>query len=164
MGREGLRYASLAPHPKRLVTVIGTERTDRDRPRTGIRWVFWFLTTGLVFLGGVIIPADDNRDGAGQAGFDFTHVKNRNEIDIDALYQAGSNNRSDSGRYDISWQYRLSPTERSDWGITQELNSVLELNSRWNEGKNTIPPIINPKNNLEKTTLGIVLHLSITWN
>ena len=116
---------------------LSQKKPDSFRPIRAIRWVFWFLTTGLVFLGGVIISTDDDCNGAGQAGFVFTHFKNRNEIDIDALYQAGSNNRSDSGRYDISWQYRLSPTERSDWGITQELNSVLELNGRWNEGNNT---------------------------
>ena len=95
-------------------------------------------TNRLGFLGGAIIPTDDERDGAAQAGFVFTHFKNRHEIDVDALYQAGSNNRSDSGRYDISWQYRLSPTERSDWGINPELNSVLELNGRWTEGNKTV--------------------------
>ena len=95
-------------------------------------------TNRLGFLGGAIIPTDDDRDGAAQAGFVFTHFKNRHEIDIDALFQAGSNNRPDSGLYDISWQYRLSPTERSDWGINPELNSVLELNGRWTEGNKTI--------------------------
>lgn len=94
-------------------------------------------TNRLGFLGGAIIPTGGDRDGATQAGFVFTHFKNRHEIDIDILYQAGSNNRSDSGLYDISWQYRLSPTERFDWGIGQELNSVLELNGRWSEGKKT---------------------------
>jgi hypothetical protein len=94
-------------------------------------------TRRLGLLGGVIIPTEDDRDSAAQAGFVFTHVKNRHEIDIDALYQVGSNNRSDSGRYDMSWQYRLSPTEYPDWGIKPELNSVIELNGRWSEGNST---------------------------
>jgi hypothetical protein len=42
-------------------------------------------------------------------------------------------NRPASGRYDVSWQYRLSPANRPDWGILPELNSVLELNSRWQD-------------------------------
>jgi len=94
-------------------------------------------TNRLGFLGGVVVPTDNDRDRATQAGLVFTHFKNRHEIDIDALYRAGSNKRSDSGLYDISWQYRLSPTEHSDWGIDPEVNSVLELNGRWTEGKKT---------------------------
>ena len=93
-------------------------------------------TNRLGLLGGVIVSTEDDRDAAIQAGFVFTHVKNRHEIDIDALYQPGIENRANSGRYDISWQYRLSPSEYPDWGIGQELNSVLELNGRWTEGNN----------------------------
>jgi len=93
-------------------------------------------TNRLGLLGGVIVPTEEDRDAAVQAGFVFTHVKNRHEIDIDALYQLGIEDRTDSGRYDISWQYRLSPSEYPDWGIGQELNSVLELNGRWAEGNN----------------------------
>lgn len=98
-------------------------------------------TDRLGLLIGAIVPTENDRDFAAQAGFVFTHFKNRNEIDIDALYQAGMDDREDSGRYDISWQYRLSPEERPDWGITQELNSVLELNGRWREGNNTVHQI-----------------------
>jgi hypothetical protein len=95
----------------------------------------------LGLLGGVIISTDDDRDDAAQAGFVFTHFKNRHEVDIDALFQAGSNNRLDRGLYDISWQYRLSPTKRSEWGINPELSSVFELNGRWIEGNNTVHQI-----------------------
>jgi hypothetical protein len=87
-------------------------------------------------LGGTIIPTESDRDAAAQTGFVFTHFKNRHEIDIDALYQLGIGNRPDSGQYDVSWQYRLSPVERPDWGIVQEVNSVLELNGRWGKGNN----------------------------
>jgi hypothetical protein len=92
-------------------------------------------TDRLGLLGGVIIPIENTRDPALQAGFVFTHFKNRHEIDLDALYQAGMKNRSDSGRYDLSWQYRLSPIVQPDWGIAQQINSVIELNGRWNQGK-----------------------------
>jgi hypothetical protein len=98
-------------------------------------------TDRLGLLGGVIVPTENDRDAAIQAGFVFTHFKNRHEIDIDALYQSGTANRPDSGRYDISWQYRLSPVEHPDWGISTELNTVLELNGRWNEGNSVTQQI-----------------------
>ncbi|MDX8379959.1 MAG: hypothetical protein R8K48_07970 [Gallionella sp.] len=88
----------------------------------------------LGLLGGLVVPTEYNRDSAIQAGFVFTHFKMRNEIDLDVLYQSGIGRRANSGRYDLSWQYRLSPSERPDWGIPTQLNSVLELNSRWIEG------------------------------
>ena len=91
-------------------------------------------TERLGLLGGIIAPTDDDRDSAIQAGFVFTHVKNRHEIDIDTIYQAGTEDRNDSGRYDLSWQYRLQPVEYPEWGIQPEINTVLELNGRWNEG------------------------------
>lgn len=94
---------------------------------------FWG-TTRFALLGGAVIPTKSERDSAAQAGFVYTYFKDRNEVDIDTVYQAGIDNRKDSGRYDISWQYRLSPIKRPIWGLTQELNSVLELNGRWNEG------------------------------
>ena len=90
-------------------------------------------TDRLGLLVGAVIPTQSQRDSAVQTGFVFTHYKHRNEIDIDALYQMGLGSRFDSGRYDISWQYRLLPKERPDWGIVKELNSVIELNGRWQE-------------------------------
>jgi hypothetical protein len=94
-------------------------------------------TNRLALLGGFILPTAKERNVATQLGFVFTHLKGRNEIDIDTLYQLGTGNRSDSGRYDISWQYRILPNERPDWGIAKELNVVTELNGRWKEGNKT---------------------------
>ncbi|MCF6299863.1 MAG: hypothetical protein L3J52_01905 [Proteobacteria bacterium] len=94
-------------------------------------------TNRLAFLGGMIVPGNKDRDAGTQAGFVFTHFKNRNEIDVDLLYQAGLGNRPDSGRFDISWQHRLLPTEYPEWGLVSELNTVLEINGRWQEGSNT---------------------------
>ena len=82
-------------------------------------------TNRLGWLGGVIVPTTANRDGAAQVGFVLTHFKHRHEIDVDVLYQVGAGKRVDSGRYDLSWQYRLSPVERPDWGIATEVNGVL---------------------------------------
>lgn len=98
-------------------------------------------TSRLGLLGGVNIPTESDRDGAVQAGFVFTYFQNRNEIDVDALYQAGVEDRPASGRYDVSWQNRLSPANRLDWGIPPELNSVLELNGRWQENDGTVHQI-----------------------
>lgn len=95
-------------------------------------------TSRFGLLGGAIIPTENDRDGAVQAGFVFTHFQDRNEIDVDALYLAGVEDRPASGRYDVSWQYRLSPVNRPDWGIPPELNSVLELNGRWQENDGTV--------------------------
>ncbi len=89
-------------------------------------------------LGGMILPTENDRDSAIQAGVVFTYFKNRHEIDLDVLYQAGQRDRANSGQYDISWQYRLSPINRPDWGLVPELNSVLELNGRWLENEDTI--------------------------
>ena len=94
-------------------------------------------TSRFALLGGVIIPTESQRDYAAQAGFVYTYFKNRHEIDVDLLYKKGLDERVDTANYDISWQYRLLPSVRDDWGITQELNSVLELNGRWLES-NTI--------------------------
>ncbi|MBD8513944.1 hypothetical protein IFO68_14770 [Photobacterium sp. CAU 1568] len=91
-------------------------------------------TRRIGVLGGAIVPTEASRDAAIQSGFVFTHFQDRHEIDIDVLYQAGVEHRPNSGRYDISWQYRLLPEERPDWGIPPELNSVMEFNGRWREG------------------------------
>jgi hypothetical protein len=94
-------------------------------------------TKRFALLGGVILPTEKERDVALQAGFVYTQFFHRHEIDGDALYQLGTSDRKDSGRYDLSWQFRLLPIERPEWGIATELNSVVEFNGRWQEGKST---------------------------
>ncbi len=94
-------------------------------------------TRRLGLLGGAIAPTDSDRDAAIQGGAVYTAFWRRHEIDIDALYQAGLGKRGDSGRYDLSWQYRLTPAERPVWGIPSEINSVLEWNGRWQKGNDT---------------------------
>ncbi|MBL4621241.1 MAG: hypothetical protein JKY89_02475 [Immundisolibacteraceae bacterium] len=92
-------------------------------------------TDRLGLLAGALLPTETNRDSALQSGLVFTHFHNRHEIDIDLLYQSGQHNRANSGRYDLSWQYRLLPDQRPDWGIAREIWGVVEFNGRWQQGK-----------------------------
>jgi hypothetical protein len=94
-------------------------------------------TNRLGLLGGAVISTNSNRDSALQGGFVFTHFKNKNEIDVDFIYQKGLGERLDNGRYDLSWQHRLLPKVRPDWGFSTEINSVIELNGRWKESNST---------------------------
>ncbi|MBL4744467.1 MAG: hypothetical protein JKX87_07565 [Cycloclasticus sp.] len=67
----------------------------------------------FALLGGAILATDDKRDAAWQAGGVYTKYL---------------------GRYDVSWQYRLSPANYPDWGSPDaEKDSVIELNGRWHE-------------------------------
>lgn len=95
-------------------------------------------TSRLGLLGGAVLPTENTRDGQLQAGAVATFFHRRHEWDLDLLYQKGLNEARDSGRYDISWQYRLAPAEHPAWGIGSEWDSVLELNGRWTEGDKTI--------------------------
>ena len=94
-------------------------------------------TNRFGLLAGALIPTEQDNELAIQGGFVFTHFKRRHEIDIDAVYQAGQNDRLDSGRFDLSWQYRLSPQSYPDWGIPQQINSIMEFNGRWLQGQDT---------------------------
>ena len=95
-------------------------------------------TDRLGLLLGALLPSQSENDSAVQAGLVFTHFKNRNEIDGDLVYRFGNGERRDSARYDLSWQYRLGPARRPDWGLAPELNSVLELNGRWQEDEDVV--------------------------
>ena len=90
-------------------------------------------TDRLGLLAGVLIPGQDNSDTALQGGLVFSRFINRHEIDLDALYRTGMGERADTGRFDISWQYRLFPRQHADWGIGEEFYSVVELNGRWHQ-------------------------------
>jgi len=92
-------------------------------------------TTRLALLAGVVVASESNRDNAVQMGLVATFYRDRNALDVDFLYVRGLDKRRDEGRYDISWQYRVSPVEYPDWGFTTEWYSVIELNGRWREGK-----------------------------
>lgn len=91
-------------------------------------------TNRFAILAGTLLATESGGDGAVQLGFVTTFYRDRNSLDIDVLYQRGLGTRQDSGRYDISWQHRLSPVQYPDWGFATEWYSVIELNGRWLEG------------------------------
>lgn len=95
-------------------------------------------TSRLGLLSGAVLPMESGRDGQLQAGVVATFFRRRYEWDLDLLYQKGLDQALDSGRYDISWQYRLAPATYPEWGIGSEWDGVLELNGRWTEGNETI--------------------------
>ncbi len=94
-------------------------------------------TSRLGLLAGAVIPTESGRDGAIQAGAVATFYRGRYAWDLDVLYQSGRADRPDAGRYDISWQYRLTPAEYPDWGLVPEWDVVLELGGRYSEGRST---------------------------
>ncbi len=95
----------------------------------------------LALLAGLVLPTNSNRDVGAQAGFVYTHFKNRHEIDTDIIYQKGLGQRLDSARFDFSWQYRINPKILPDWGIGDEIYTVLEFNQRWQQGNKSLKQI-----------------------
>jgi len=90
-----------------------------------------YASSRVALLAGAILATDSERDGATQLGFVATFYRHRNSLDIDALYRWGMGSRQNDGRYDVSWQYRLGPSEYPQWGFATEWFSVIELNGRW---------------------------------
>ena len=95
-------------------------------------------TDRLGLLAGVVVPTGGRRDEAAQAGAVFTHFRGRNELDLDVLYQQGFGDRANAARYDLSWQYRVRPSEYPEWGIPHESYLVTELGGRWAQGGQTV--------------------------
>lgn len=95
-------------------------------------------TSRLGILGGVVVPGDSDRDFALQGGAVATFFRSRHEWDLDVLYQIGLADRPDGARYDVSWQYRLTPTEHPDWGVGSEWHGVFELGGRYSEGHSMV--------------------------
>jgi len=95
-------------------------------------------TSRLGLLGGVVVPGDSDRDFALQGGAVATFYRGRYGWDVDVLYQAGLDDRPNQFRYDLSWQYRLTPAEYPEWGIGSEWDGVLELGGRYREGNSVV--------------------------
>lgn len=95
-------------------------------------------TSRLGLLGGVVVPTDSGRDLRVQAGAVATFFRRRHEWDLDVLWVQGTGNAPNSARYDISWQYRLTPAAYPEWGAATEWDGVLELNGRWVEGNTLV--------------------------
>ena len=95
-------------------------------------------TRRLGVLGGLVVPTDSNRDARLQLGAVATIYKGRTEWDLDVLWIEGLNDTKNKARYDIAWQYRLSPSVYPEWGIGHEWHLNLELGGRWNEGNTMV--------------------------
>ena len=95
-------------------------------------------TSRLGLLGGVVVPTDSGRDLRVQVGAVATFFRRRHEWDLDALWVQGTGSAADAARYDISWQYRLTPATYPEWGAAAEWDGVLELNGRWVEGNTLV--------------------------
>ena len=95
-------------------------------------------TRRLGLLGGVVIPIETGRDARIQAGAVATFYKGRAEWDLDVLWVEGLDDAENKARYDIAWQYRLSPSNYPDWGISHEWHIDLELGGRWNKGSTMV--------------------------
>ncbi len=97
-------------------------------------------TTGtrrLGLLGGLVLPSDSGRDTRAQAGAVATFYRGRQEWDVDFLWIDGLGQAPDSARYDVAWQFRLTPATYPAWGIGSEWDLDVELNGRWREGYET---------------------------
>jgi len=100
-------------------------------------------TSRFALLGGAVLPTGSERGGvdqagAVQAGAVATFFRQRYEWDLDVLWQQGLDNRPNTGRYDIAWQYRLSPASYPEWGIVSEWDIDVELGGRWLEGSTLV--------------------------
>ena len=126
--------------PYRL-SPAGTDRTGDLS--TLYRHIAWQDDTAagsrrLGLLGGLVIPTRSNRDVRLQAGAVATFFRDRTEWDIDALWIQGLDDAANRARYDIAWQYRISPAIYPDWGISREWTLDLELGGRWDEGNTMV--------------------------
>lgn len=95
-------------------------------------------TSRLGLLGGAILPTDSARDGSLSLGAVATFYRQRHEWDLDALWIEGLDDAPDRARYDVAWQYRLSPAEHAEWGIGSEWDLDLELGGRWEQGREMV--------------------------
>jgi len=91
-------------------------------------------TRRIAVIGGLRAPTDGDLDPQISAGLVATLYKQRSEWDIDLVWMEGLGRSGDNARYDVSWQYRLTPSEYPEWGIPTEWQSVVELGGRYAEG------------------------------
>lgn len=95
-------------------------------------------TRRIAVIGGIRVPTDGNLDTQISAGMVATMYKQRSEWDIDLVWMQGLGRGGNNARYDVSWQYRLSPPNYPEWGIPTEWQSVVELGGRYAEGSETV--------------------------
>jgi len=90
-------------------------------------------------LGGGLIPTNKTSNGGIQVGAVATFYKGRHELDVDGLWGEGFRRKSpDRAQYDISYQFRITPAEYPESGLSAEWDAVVEYNGRWIEGKTLV--------------------------
>jgi len=95
-------------------------------------------TRRIAVIGGLRAPTDGDLDPQISAGLVATMYKQRSEWDIDLVWMEGLGRSGNNARYDVSWQYRLTPAEYPEWGIPTEWQSVVELGGRYAEGSEMV--------------------------
>jgi len=95
-------------------------------------------TRRIAVIGGLRVPTDSDLDTQITAGLVATVYKRRSEWDFDIVWMQGLGRGGNNARYDVSWQYRLTPTEYPEWGIPTEWQSVVELGGRYAEGSEMV--------------------------
>ncbi len=95
-------------------------------------------TYRLGLLGGALIPTHSASDGGAQGGAVATFYHGRHELDLDALWGQGFGRSPDRAQYDASYQFRLTPAEYPESGLTSQWNAVIEYNGRWKKTQQLI--------------------------
>jgi len=95
-------------------------------------------TRRVAVIGGLRAPTDSELDPQIAVGMVATVYKQRSEWDFDLVWMEGVGRSGNNARYDVSWQYRLTPAEYPEWGIPTEWESVIELGGRYEEGSEMV--------------------------
>lgn len=95
-------------------------------------------TYRLGLLGGGLIPTNKISNGGAQGGAVATFYKGRHELDLDALWGQGFGRSPNRAQYDVSYQFRISPAEYPESGLSSQWNVVVEYNGRWLQKKHLI--------------------------
>ena len=95
-------------------------------------------TYRLGLLGGGLIPTNNTSNGGAQGGAVATFYKGRHELDLDALWGQGFGTSPNQAQYDASYQYRLTPAEYPESGLSPEWDAVVEYNGRWKQTNHLI--------------------------
>ena len=95
-------------------------------------------TYRLGLLGGGLVPTNNSSDGGAQAGAVATFYHGRHELDVDGLWGHGFGRSPNVARYDLAYQYRLTPAEYPETGLISEWDLDVEYNGRYTEGNNLV--------------------------
>lgn len=94
-------------------------------------------TSRFASLIGLTVPIDGGSAAQFQVGGVYTFYRGRTQWDIDALWRPARSETPATGRFDIAWDYRLSPAEYPEWEPVGEWHLIVELTGRYAEGTRT---------------------------